>query len=303
VRLNVAISDLRQAGERLGGVLHAGKCSPRLAHIGTPLPLYFWVLFSTLLFDVDSDGIGLITVNRPDKLNALNSTVIAELDSLIHAAEDDAAVGGLILTGAGPKAFVAGADITELADIDREHGIEMAKRGARVFRQIEQLNKPVIAAVNGFALGGGCELAMACHIRLASPTARFAQPEVKLGLIPGFGGTVRLPRLVGRGRALELLLTGNMIDAEEAARIGLVNRVVPAATLLDEARALLRVMLAQGPVARRLCLRAVDGALDLTMDDALALEATYFGDACASEDKAEGTRAFLDKRPSVFHGR
>lgn len=303
MRLNIAISDLRQAGERLGGVLHAGKCSPRLAHIGTPLPLYFWVLFSTLLFDVDSDGIGLITVNRPDKLNALNSTVIAELDSLIHAAEDDAAVGGLILTGAGPKAFVAGADITELADIDREHGIEMAKRGARVFRQIEQLNKPVIAAVNGFALGGGCELAMACHIRLASPTARFAQPEVKLGLIPGFGGTVRLPRLVGRGRALELLLTGNMIDAEEAARIGLVNRVVPAATLLDEARALLRVMLAQGPVARRLCLQAVDGALDLTMDDALALEATYFGDACASEDKAEGTRAFLDKRPSVFHGR
>ena len=303
MRLNVAISDLRQAGERLGGVLHAGKCSPRLAHIGTSLPLYFWVLFSTLLFDVDSDGIGLITVNRPDKLNALNSTVIAELDSLIHAAEDDAAVGGLILTGAGPKAFVAGADIAELADIAREHGIEMAKRGARVFRQIEQLNKPVIAAVNGFALGGGCELAMACHIRLASPTARFAQPEVKLGLIPGFGGTVRLPRLVGRGRALELLLTGNMIDAEEAARIGLVNRVVPAATLLDEARALLRVMLAQGPVARRLCLQAVDGALDLTMDDALALEATYFGDACASEDKAEGTRAFLDKRPSVFHGR
>ena len=303
MRLNVAISDLRQAGERLGGVLHAGKCSPRLAHIGTPLPLYFWVLFSTLLFDVDSDGIGLITVNRPDKLNALNSTVIAELDSLIHAADDDAAVGGLILTGAGPKAFVAGADIAELADIDREHGIEMAKRGARVFRQIEQLNKPVIAAVNGFALGGGCELAMACHIRLASPTARFAQPEVKLGLIPGFGGTVRLPRLVGRGRALELLLTGNMIDAEEAARIGLVNRVVPAATLLDEARALLRVMLAQGPVARRLCLQAVDGALDLTVDDALALEATYFGDACASEDKAEGTRAFLDKRPSVFHGR
>lgn len=284
-------------------MLHAGKCSPRLAHIGTPLSLYFWVLFSTLLFDVDSDGIGLITVNRPDKLNALNSTVIAELDSLIRAADDDAAVGGLILTGAGPKAFVAGADIAELADIDREHGIEMAKRGARVFRQIEQLNKPVIAAVNGFALGGGCELAMACHIRLASPTARFAQPEVKLGLIPGFGGTVRLPRLVGRGRALELLLTGNMIDAEEAARIGLVNRVVPAATLLDEARALLRVMLAQGPVARRLCLQAVDGALDLTVDDALALEATYFGDACASEDKAEGTRAFLDKRPSVFHGR
>jgi enoyl-CoA hydratase len=284
-------------------MLHAGKCSPRLAYIVTILPLYFWVLFSTLLFDVDSDGTGLITVNRPDKLNALNSTVIAELDSLIRAADDDVAVAGLILTGAGPKAFVAGADIAELADVDREHGIEMAKRGARVFRQIEQLKKPVIAAVNGFALGGGCELAMACHIRLASPNARFAQPEVKLGLIPGFGGTVRLPRLVGRGRALEMLLTGDMIDAAEAARIGLVNRVVPSVTLLDDARALMRVILAQGPVARRLCLQAVDGALDLTADDALALEATYFGDACATEDKAEGTRAFLDKRPPVFHGR
>ena len=162
---------------------------------------------------------------------------------------------------------------------------------------------PVIAAVNGFALGGGCELAMACHIRLAVPAARFGLPEVKLGLIPGFGGTIRLPRLVGRGRALELLLTGSMIDAEEAARIGLVNRVVPAASLLDDARALLRVMLAQGPLALRLCLQAVDGGLDRTMDDALALESQLFGDACASEDKGEGTRAFLEKRPPVFRGR
>ena len=170
---------------------------------------------------------------------------------------------GLILTGAGPKAFVAGADIAELAAVDRQQGVEMAAHGSRVFRQIEQLPKPVIAAVNGFALGGGCELAMACHLRLAAPNARFAQPEVKLGLIPGFGGTVRLPRLVGRGRALELLLTGSMIDADEAARIGLVNRVVPAASLLDEARALMRTMLAQGPLARRLCLQAVDAALDL----------------------------------------
>lgn len=266
-------------------------------------PLSFRMAFSTLLFEIDADGVGLVTFNRPDKLNALNSTVIAELDGLIRDADTDDAVAGLILTGAGPKAFVAGADITELAAVDRQQGIEMAARGSRVLRQIEQLRKPVIAAVNGFALGGGCELAMACHMRLAAPNARFAQPEVKLGLIPGFGGTVRLPRLVGRGRALELLLTGNMIDADEAARIGLVNRVVPAASLLDEARALMRTMLAQGPLARRLCLQAVDAALDVSVDEGLALEAMHFGDACASEDKAEGTRAFLEKRLPVFRGR
>jgi enoyl-CoA hydratase len=266
-------------------------------------PLSFSMDFSTLLFEIDSDGIGLVTFNRPDKLNALNSTVIAELEGLIRDADTNDAVAGLILTGAGPKAFVAGADITELAAVDRQQGLEMAAHGSRVFRQIEQLRKPVIAAVNGFALGGGCELAMACHVRLAAPNARFAQPEVKLGLIPGFGGTVRLPRLVGRGRALELLLTGKMIDADEAARIGLVNRVVPAASLLDEARTLLRTMLAQGPLARRLCLQAVDAGLDVGVDEALALEAMHFGDACASEDKAEGTRAFLEKRPPVFRGR
>ena len=259
--------------------------------------------FSTLLYDVDADGIGVVTVNRPEKLNALNAAVIAELGTLVRQAADDPGVSGLILTGAGPKAFVAGADISELAAVDRQQGIAMAERGSRVFREIERLGKPVIAAVNGFALGGGCELAMACHIRLASPAARFAQPEVKLGLIPGYGGTVRLPRLVGRGRAIELLLTGSMIDAEEAARIGLVNRVVPAAALLDEARRLLKAILAQGPVARRLCLQAVDAGLDATVDDGLALEAARFGDACASEDKAEGTRAFLEKRPPVFHGR
>ncbi len=259
--------------------------------------------FSTLLFDVSDDGIGLVTFNRPDKLNALNATVIVELASLIHEVAQDAKVRGLILTGAGPKAFVAGADIAELVDLDREQGIEVARRGSRVFRQIERLAKPVVAAVNGFALGGGCELAMACHVRLAATNARFGLPEVKLGLIPGFGGTVRLPRLVGRGRALELLLTGAMIDAEEAARIGLVNRVVPAASLLDDARTLLRSMLAQGPVAVRLCLQAVDGELDATVDEALELEAAHFGEACASEDKGEGTRAFLEKRAPLFRGR
>lgn len=259
--------------------------------------------FSTLLLDVGDDGIALVTLNRPDKLNALNATVIAELAALIRQVELDANVRGLILTGAGPKAFVAGADIAELVAVDRAAGTAMSERGSQVFRQIEQLRMPVVAAVNGFALGGGCELAMACHIRLAAPQARFGLPEVKLGLIPGFGGTVRLPRLVGRGRALELLLTGAMIDAEEAARIGLVNRVVPAESLLGEARKLLHAMLAQGPMAMRLCLQSVDGGLDSAMDDGLALESKLFGDACASEDKGEGTRAFLEKRPPVFRGR
>jgi enoyl-CoA hydratase len=268
-----------------------------------PFPLYFRMTFSTLLFDVSDDGIGLVTLNRPYKLNALNPHVLGELDTLFRDAAGNAKVRGLIVTGSGPKAFVAGADIAELVDLNREQGIEVARRGQRIFRQIEQSAKPVIAAVNGFALGGGCELAMACHIRLAAPNAKFGLPEVKLGLIPGFGGTVRLPRLVGRGRALELLLTGNMIDAEEAARIGLVNRVVPAATLLDDARTLLRAIFAVGPVAVRLCLQAVDQELDVTVDDALELEATHFGDACASDDKGEGTRAFLEKRPAVFRGR
>jgi enoyl-CoA hydratase len=256
-----------------------------------------------LLFDLADDGIGLVTFNRPDKLNALNATVIAELGALIQDASRDDGVRGLILTGSGPKAFIAGADISELAEVNGSEGIDLAKRGSRVLREIERLPKPVIAAINGFALGGGCELAMACHIRLAAPNARFAQPEVKLGLIPGFGGTVRLPRLVGRGRATELLISGAMIDAEEAARIGLVNRVVPAESLVDDARALMRTILAQGPLAVRLCLQAVDGTLDRPLDEALALEAKLFGDACASADKAEGTRAFLEKRPAVFRGR
>ncbi len=259
--------------------------------------------FSTLLLDVSDDGIALVTFNRPDKLNALNATVIAELDALISQVEQDVKVRGLILTGAGPKAFVGGADIAELVAVDRESGTAMGERGSRVFRKLEQLDMPVLAAVNGFALGGGCELAMACHVRLAAPNARFGLPEVKLGLIPGFGGTVRLPRLVGRGRALELLLTGAMIDATEAARIGLVNRVVAAESLIEESRGLLRLMLANGPLAVQLAMRAVDGGLELSVDNAFALESKFFGDACASEDKGEGTRAFLEKRSPVFHGR
>jgi enoyl-CoA hydratase len=259
--------------------------------------------FSTILFDVDANGIALATINRPDKLNALNADVIADLGRLADAVATDTAVRVLIITGAGPKAFVAGADIAELAAVSGGQGRQLAERGQSVFRAFETLEKPVIAAVNGFALGGGCELAMACHIRLAAPNAKFGQPEVKLGLIPGYGGTVRLPRLVGRGIALELLLTARMVDAEEAARIGLVNRVVPAETLLDEARNMARTILEMGPIAIGLCLDQVDRGLDASMDDAMRLEAEAFGAACASEDKAEGTAAFLEKRPAKFPGR
>ena len=259
--------------------------------------------YSTLLLDIDAHGIALATINRPDKLNALNAEVIADLGRLAEAVEQDTAVRALIITGAGPKAFVAGADISELAAVSGGEGKHLAERGQAVFRAIERLHKPVIAAVNGFALGGGCELAMACHLRLAAPNAKFGQPEVKLGLIPGYGGTVRLPRLVGRGIALELLLTARMVDAEEAARIGLVNRVVAAENLLEEARTMARTILDMGPIAIGLCLDQVDRGLDASMDEALQLEAEAFGAACASEDKAEGTAAFLEKRPAKFPGR
>jgi enoyl-CoA hydratase len=208
----------------------------------------------------------------------------------------------VILTGAGPKAFVAGADITELAGQSPIEGKNRSLLGQSVFRRLERCGKPVIAAVNGFALGGGCELAMACHIRIAAEHARFGQPEVKLGIGPGYGGTARLPRLVGRGRALELLLTGAMIDAAEAYRIGLVNRVVPADKLLSEAETLLRSILENGPLAIHACLEAIDAGLETGLDQALLLEANYFGLLTATEDMREGTKAFLDKRKPVFRG-
>src|ERR671910_398767 len=231
---------------------------------------------TTLLFEL-SDGIAWITINRPDKLNALNATVIAELGDAITRVETDAAVRGVILTGAGAKAFVAGADITELSEQTPMEGRARSLLGQQAFRRLERCGKPVIAAVNGFALGGGCELAMACHIRLAAEHARFGQPEVKLGIGPGYGGTVRLPRLVGKGRALEVLLTGQMIDAQEAYRIGLVNRVVPADRLMRESEQILRSILENGPLAVRACLEAVDAGLDMGMDQALLLEANLFG--------------------------
>jgi len=256
--------------------------------------------YSTLLFELADDGIATVTINRPDKLNALADAVITDLGAVAERVATDPAIRGMVLTGAGTKAFVAGADITELEAVDGASGQALARKGQQVFRRLEQCGKPVVAAVNGFALGGGCELAMACHFRFASPNARFGQPEVKLGLIPGYGGTVRLPRLVGRGRALELLLTGAMIDAEEAHRIGLVNKVVPQESLMAEATGLLRTILAQGPMATRLVLETVDRVLDLGIDEGLALEAEHFGQCCASDDKREGTRAFLEKRPPRF---
>ena len=256
--------------------------------------------YALLTFDV-SNRIATITVNRPDKLNALNDAVMAELGLAMTEALERADVGAVLLTGAG-RAFVAGADIGELVAQNATEGKARAERGQRTFRLFETSTKPTLAAVNGFALGGGCELAMACHVRLASDTAKFGQPEVKLGIVPGFGGSQRLPRLVGKGRALELLLTGEMIDAAEAYRIGLVNRVVAGDQLIAAARAMLTLMLGQGPLAVAHCIEAVDRGLDMSLDDAIALEASYFGLLSASADKAEGMQAFLEKRPARFTG-
>jgi enoyl-CoA hydratase len=256
---------------------------------------------TTILFEL-GEGIARVTINRPDKLNALNATVIEELGDAVTRIETDAAVRGVILTGAGQKAFVAGADISELANQGPIEGKARSLRGQDVFRRLESCGKPVIAAVNGFALGGGCELAMACHIRIAAEHAKFGQPEVKLGIGPGYGGTARLPRLVGRGRALELLLTGGMIDAAEAYRIGLVNKVVPAARLTEEAEGVLRAILENGPLAIRACLEAVDAGLEMGIDQALLLEANLFGLLSATADMKEGTKAFLEKRKPAFKG-
>jgi enoyl-CoA hydratase len=247
------------------------------------------------------DRIATLTVNRPDKLNALNAALIGELGGAIDEMQSRDDVGGIILTGGG-RAFVAGADISELANVTALEGKRLARRGQEIFRRFETSPKPTVAAVNGFALGGGCELAMACQIRIASEAAKFGQPEVKLGLIPGYGGTQRLPRLVGRGRALQLLLTGEMIDAQEAYRIGLVNRVVAADQLLPAATALIQQMLTNAPLGLAGCIDAVDRGLDMPFEDALMLEATQFGVLITTTDTAEGTRAFLEKRPPRFAG-
>ena len=259
--------------------------------------------WSNILLEVPEDGIATLTMSRPAKLNALNSQTIDELDQAFLQVQKDSAVRALILTGAGEKAFVAGADISELAQNSPVDTVEMSLRGQRIFRRLELMGKPSIAAINGFALGGGLELAMACTLRIASPNARVGQPEVKLGTLPGYGGTQRLPRLVGRGRALELLLTGELIGAEEAYRIGLVNHVVPQENLLAFARQLLGKMLVNGPVALQLAMQSVDAGLACGLEEGLRHEATAFGLAATTDDFREGTRAFLEKRPAQFKGK
>lgn len=259
--------------------------------------------YSTLLIEKRDDGIAVITINRPDKLNALNAVVIGELDAAITEVDADPAVRGLIVTGSGEKAFVAGADISELAKATPIEARALALRGQRVFDRLEHFRGPVIAAVNGFALGGGCELALACHVRVASDNARLGTPEVKLGLICGYAGTQRLPRLVGRGRALEILLSGEMVAADEALRIGLVNRVVAKDALLSEAVALMKKMIANAPLSLQYTIDAVNAGLDMSFEDAQDHEATLFGVLCSTSDKTEGTSAFLEKRPAKFQGR
>jgi len=258
--------------------------------------------FDNLLLDRDG-AVALVTVNRPAVLNALSLATLGELGRVMTDLRDDAGVRAVIVTGAGEKSFVAGADISELAGQTPTTGREFARAGQTLFDLIETLGKPVIAAINGFALGGGCELAMACTIRIASDTARLGQPEVNLGLIPGYGGTQRLPRLVGKGRALEMMLTGAAIPAAEAHRIGLVNQVVPLAELMTAARTLAARLAAQPPVAVRYILEAVQRGLEVSQAEGQAHEATFFGLVAATDDMREGTRAFLEKRKPVFHGK
>jgi enoyl-CoA hydratase len=257
---------------------------------------------TTVLTEI-ADHVLTVTISRPEKLNALNTEVMDELAAAFEAARDDDAIGGVILTGAGEKAFVAGADITTFRTFTPVSARAFARRGQAILDAIETLGKPVIAAVNGFALGGGCEVALACTLRFASKNAKFGQPEVNLGLIPGYGGSQRLSRLVGKGRAFEILLTGDMISADEAYRIGLVNRVVEPADLLPASREILKKILAKAPVAIRYVLDAVNAGLEMPFAAAEDHEATLFGLCFATEDMKEGVSAFLEKRPAKFTGR
>lgn len=247
--------------------------------------------------------IAYVTIDRPKVLNALNMATMQELHEVFSALKDDKEIRVVILTGSGEKAFVAGADINELAKNDPVEAKAYTHRGQAVLDVIENLGKPVIACINGFALGGGCEIAMACTMRLASENAKLGQPEVKLGLIPGYGGTQRLPRLVGTGLAMQMLLTGEMISAQDAYRIGLVNEIVPADRLIPRAEEIAAKIIANAPLAIQYCMEAVNRGMNMTLDEGLFLEATLFGMCCATEDKKEGTRAFLEKRPANFQGK
>jgi len=249
------------------------------------------------------DSIAYVTLNRPKVLNALNKKTWDDLRTAFEAARDDASVRGVILTGAGDKAFIAGADISELATVSAVEAEESSTFGQEVLNLVENIGKPVIAAINGFALGGGCETAMACTIRVASEHAKFGQPEVKLGLIPGGGGTQRMPRLVGKGRALQIILSGEIISAQEAYRIGLVNEVVPAADVITRAEAILKQIFSNAPIAVKYSLEAVNKGLETSVAEGLSLEASLFGLCAGTEDKREGTQAFLQKRAPQFQGR
>ncbi|MCI0567723.1 MAG: enoyl-CoA hydratase-related protein [Acidobacteria bacterium] len=258
--------------------------------------------FQNLTLEI-RDRVARLTVNRPEKLNALNRATLQEMEQAFSECSSDPAVGLVILTGSGAKAFIAGADINELAQQTPVEGREYARYGQRLFQRIESLGKPVLAAINGYALGGGCEIALACTLRFAASTARFGQPEVNLGLIPGYGGTQRLARLVGRGKAQELILTGEMIDAAEALRIGLVNQVFPAEELLPKTEAVASIILSRGPLAVRYAMEAIHRGLNMPLEEGLDYEATLFSVLCSSTDMKEGTRAFLEKRKPKFEGR
>ena len=258
--------------------------------------------YHTLQFEI-RDGIAFITLNRPEKLNALNDRVVEELSDAAGRIAAEEEIRGAILTGAGQKAFAAGADISELAGQGPFDGKARALKGQAMLRRLETCGKPVLAAINGFALGGGCELALACHLRIASETAKFGQPEVKLGITPGYGGTQRLPRLVGRGAALHMILTGEAIDAQQALRIGLVSQVVPASDLPAAAEKMMRGILKNAPLAISLALEAVERGLDMTLEEGLLLEANHFGLLASTRDMKEGLTAFLEKRAPGFEGR
>ena len=249
-----------------------------------------------------NEGVGWIIINRPDKLNALNIETLGELKSAFEEFASDPDVRAVILTGTGEKAFVAGADIGEFVHLDAEKGKHFASRGQALLSLIENFRKPVIAAINGYALGGGTEIALACHIRLASENAKLGQPEVKLGIIPGYGGTQRLSRLVGKGKALELILSGKMIEAKDAGEIGLVNKVVPAADISSEAEAMAKEIIKNAPLALGFAIEAVNRGLDGTLEEGLEIEADFFGRSCATADAREGAQAFLEKRKPNFRG-
>jgi enoyl-CoA hydratase len=258
--------------------------------------------YENILFE-KKEGIAYITINRPNVLNALNAQTLDELRRALIEIKKDDSLGAVIITGSGEKAFIAGADINELAVQTSASGKNFALNGQHIFSMIENLGKPVIAAINGFALGGGCELALACTLRVASENAELGQPEVNLGIIPGYGGTQRLPRLVGTGRAMELILTGGRIDANEAERTGLVNKVVPQSELIETAKVMAKKIMSKGPLAISYGIEAINKGMQMSLQEGLFLEATLFGLLCATEDMKEGTKAFLEKRKASFKGK